>query len=113
MLFRSQTETSFWIIDDNNDVGFSSIGSNTQPKKYTIRSIEVYEELNRTEIIVYDDDNNITLSSAYPSFTSLKIVSNFFNIDWKSGIFMNGILEGDFEKGIWLNGVFVDGEWGI
>jgi subtilisin-like proprotein convertase family protein len=44
--------------------------------------------------------------------TGLKIVSNFSNANWKTGIWTNGIFdEGIFETGIWYNGVF-NGTWG-
>ena len=39
--------------------------------------------------------------------TGLKIVSNFSNANWKTGIWTNGIYEkGLWEGGIWYNGIF-------
>jgi hypothetical protein len=44
--------------------------------------------------------------------TSLRIVSNFENATWKSGIWSNGIYKsGVFEGGIWYNGIF-EATWG-
>jgi subtilisin-like proprotein convertase family protein len=44
--------------------------------------------------------------------TGLKVVSNFSNANWKTGIWTNGVFdEGIFETGIWYNGVF-NGTWG-
>ena len=39
--------------------------------------------------------------------TGLRVISNFKNLNWKSGIWTNGIYEAGFwEGGIWYNGVF-------
>jgi subtilisin-like proprotein convertase family protein len=44
--------------------------------------------------------------------TGLRIVSNFTNANWKTGIWTNGIFEsGLFETGIWYDGIF-KGTWG-
>ena len=44
--------------------------------------------------------------------TGLRVVSNFNNANWKTGIWTNGIFEeGLFESGMWYNGVF-NGTWG-
>jgi subtilisin-like proprotein convertase family protein len=44
--------------------------------------------------------------------TGLRVVSNFDNANWKTGIWTNGVFnDGLFEAGIWYNGVF-NGTWG-
>jgi len=44
--------------------------------------------------------------------TGLRIVSNFTNANWKTGIWTNGIFEsGLYETGIWYDGIF-KGTWG-
>ena len=44
--------------------------------------------------------------------TGLRVVSNFTNANWKTGIWTNGIFEsGLFETGIWYDGIF-KGTWG-
>lgn len=44
--------------------------------------------------------------------TGLRLVSNFRNTEWKSGIWTNGIFEsGDFRSGIFIDGIF-NGRWG-
>ena len=44
--------------------------------------------------------------------TGLRVVSNFTNANWKTGIWSNGIFEsGLFETGIWYDGIF-KGTWG-
>jgi hypothetical protein len=45
--------------------------------------------------------------------TGLRVVSDFRNVDWLSGIWTNGILEkGNFGGGLWLNGI-MKGNMGI
>ena len=44
--------------------------------------------------------------------TGLRVVSNFNNVNWKTGIWTNGIFEsGLYETGIWYDGIF-KGTWG-
>jgi uncharacterized delta-60 repeat protein len=108
-VYRFNPDTTFWVIDDNIGNTYSVIGSNETPQKYSIRSIEVYEDLNKTEIKTYE---NISVSTSYPTNTGVKIVSNFDKIVWENGVFINGRFKGDFLGGIWLNGVFIGGSFG-
>jgi hypothetical protein len=43
----------------------------------------------------------------------LRVVSYFKDVDWKTGLWTNGIFDGrKFDSGIWFNGLF-EGVWGI
>ena len=66
--------------------------------------------------IQFLNDREVGASVGFPKKdgieTGLRVVSDFKNVEWKSGIWTNGLFEsGDFRSGIFLNGVF-KGKWG-
>ena len=74
------------------------------------------EDIVNERTIIYVNRNLSSIgttigSSSSPVNTGLRVVSNFKNINWKSGIWTNGIFEnGIWEGGIWYNGLF-EGTW--
>jgi hypothetical protein len=112
-IFRFNLNDKIRVID-NSDSNYSSLGSLNSPKIYQILDTTINEVDNTTELVV-----DKILSDLYGSGldtgmidTKLKIVSNFENVNWASGVWNNGIFNGgSFLSGIWYNGVF-SGTWG-
>jgi hypothetical protein len=78
------------------------IGSNENPKEYTILNYKILGKY--TEIYV----DSLPIDTAVSETeTGLRLVSKFRNCNWKSGVWTNGIYEnGLWEGGIWFDGVF-------
>ena len=104
-IFKFNIGDEFRIIDNNSGVSYSTtFGSNTSPKLYKILSREEDLVNKWTKIYVA---TSISSSVAAPVDLNLRIISNFSNCNWKSGIWTNGIYEkGLWEGGIWYNGIF-------
>jgi hypothetical protein len=101
-------------VIDNSDSIYSSFGSLNSPGTYQILDTTIDETTNKTELVVDKLLSNIYGSSLDTGTinTKLKIVSNFENVSWNSGVWNNGIFSaGRFLGGIWYNGVF-SGIWG-
>jgi len=119
-----------WIID--NQVGLEpSLGSNDIPQKYLVKDVNVIEasapsEEDLTEVSIYRDISTVNgfgyTYSSVPgnigwhvnpiSKPTHSVVSYFKRANWKSGLWENGIFDGDtFKSGMWMNGVFKSGNW--
>jgi len=103
-IFKFNTGDTISIIDNNSGSSYSNIGSNDSPGNYTILNYIDDIESNRTKIYV-DKDISLLVNSVSDTNTGLKIVSNFRNCNWKSGIWNNGI----YENGLWKGGIWYDG----
>jgi len=105
-IFKFNTGDVISIIDNSNGF-FTDIGENDNPGRYTVLYYTEDANLKKTKIYV---DKNISLLVSNPvpdTDTGLKVVSNFRNCNWKSGIWNNGIYEnGLWEGGIWYDGIF-------
>lgn len=102
-IFKFNINDEIYIIDNNSSNIYSVYGNNVNPKKYKIFNI-IEDSNNKTIIYVNDLSGPSTLNDID---TGLRIVSNFDNLNWKSGIWTNGIFNnGLWEGGIWYNGVF-------
>jgi uncharacterized protein YfaT (DUF1175 family) len=104
-IFKFNTGDSITIIDNNNGI-LTNIGSNQSPGRYTVLYYVEDPFLKKTRVYV---DSNISLLTVPVSDTDtgLKVVSQFRNCNWKSGIWNNGIYEaGLWEGGIWYDGIF-------
>lgn len=107
-IFKFNTGNTITIIDNQFGLSYSVYGSNQQPKTYTILDTEELPEEKWTKVYVA---SIIGLQDGSPTNvaidTTLRVVSDFKNCNWKSGIWTNGIFEnGLWEGGIWYNGVF-------
>lgn len=107
-IFKFNINDEIYIIDNQLNNNNSVYGSNSNPMKYKIFNVIEDNINNRTIIYV----NNLSGPSTIGyTDTGLRIVSNFENLNWKSGIWTNGIYKnGLWEGGIWYNGVF-NGIW--
>lgn len=104
-IFKFNTGDSITIIDNNNGT-LTNIGSNQSPGRYTVLYYVEDPLLKKTRVYV---DSNISLLTVpvNDTDTGLKVVSQFRNCNWKSGIWNNGIYEaGLWEGGIWYDGIF-------
>ena len=112
-IYRFNLNDKIRVID-NLDSLYSSFGSLNSPGTYQILDTTIDETTNKTELVVDKLLSNIYGSSLDTGTinTKLKIVSNFENVSWNSGVWNNGIFSaGRFLGGIWYNGVF-SGIWG-
>ena len=95
------------------------MGSNDVPRKYRInRAIE--DEINdQTALFLNYRLSTLGVQGFYASSTyavggdfdnvdlGLRVVSHFKDAYWKSGLWTNGIFDGNkFDQGIWYNGIF-------
>lgn len=103
-IFKFNIGDEISIIDNGIGNTYSQFGSNDVPQKYKVL-YTVEDTLNkRTNVYV---NRTITTNVPVPVDMGIRIVSNFGNCDWKSGIWTNGIFDsGLWEGGIWYNGVF-------
>lgn len=117
----------FWLIDNQNGNGIQpNLGSNETPVKYLVKGINLINGVDNilTEVYVYKDLTAIpgfgytynTTSDIWEptpvSTSNHSLVSYFKKSNWKSGLWENGIFDGDnFRGGMWMNGVFLSGEW--
>jgi len=123
-IFRFNPGDEIWIIDDDRNSPFSPLGSNDVPRKYRInRAVE--DEINdQTALFLNYRLSSLGVQGFYASSTfavggdfdnadlGLRVVSHFKDAYWKSGLWTNGIFDGNkFDQGIWYNGIF-DGRWG-
>jgi hypothetical protein len=106
-IFKFNTGQSIILIDNRNNTIYSTVGSNDDPGLYTI--LYYIEDTNSKKTKIYvDKEINFEVDDID---TGLKVVSNFINCNWKSGIWNNGVFQnGIFEGGIWYNGIF-NGVW--
>lgn len=107
------------IIGDGTTTEYYNLGNYNTPGRY--RVARTYIDLTNNWTILTLDYNFASLSFSAPynatySYnvnTGMRVVSRFKDINWKSGIWYNGVFEGGtFESGIWYDGVFM-GNWGI
>jgi hypothetical protein len=119
-IFRFNPGDEIWIIDDDRDLPFAPLGSNTSPRKYRINRV-IEDEINgRTEVYLnydlsklgVDTNPNYSYSTIIDVDLGIRVVSYFKDINWKTGLWTNGIFDGGkFNSGIWYNGIF-EGNWG-
>lgn len=103
-IFKFNINDEIYIIDNNLSNEYSIYGNNSNPKKYKIFNIIEDTINNKTTIYVNDLPGTYNIIGID---TGLRIVSNFDNLNWKSGIWTNGIYNnGLWEGGIWYNGIF-------
>jgi len=119
--FQFNDGDTFTIIDNNIGGAFSNYGSNNNPIVYKV--LNIYLDSNNFTNVYVDTDLSVGGTYAYgysslvnPYFTgynlNLRVVSNFNNVVWKSGVWSNGVFNnGYFQGGIWYNGVFNSGSW--
>ena len=107
-IFRFKYPYDIWIYSMFGS-GYSSFGTIENPKKYLLTFSEVLE----TGETLIQISGSYSFTPTWRSYTDLRIVSNFENCQFKSGLWYNGIFRGDnFEAGMWYNGYF-DGNFGI
>jgi hypothetical protein len=104
-IFKFNIGDEITIID--NQVGgiyATAYGSNDSPDVYRVL-YTVEDSVNKwTDVYV---NRTITYSITPPVDAKLRVVSRFREVNWKTGIWTNGIFEkGLWEGGIWYNGVF-------
>lgn len=103
-IFKFNSNDQISIIDNQIGGSYSVFGSNSNPQNYIVLNT-IEDRLNgRTDVYV---NKNINLFVTPPVDLGLRVVSNFGNCNWKSGIWTNGLFNsGLWEGGIWYNGVF-------
>ena len=103
-IFKFNSNDQISLIDNQIGGSYSVFGSNSNPQNYIVLNT-IEDRLNgRTDVYV---NRNINLFVTPPVDLGLRIVSNFSNCNWKSGIWTNGLFNsGLWEGGIWYNGVF-------
>jgi len=129
-LWNFNRNEPFWVIDNQNGIDVE-LGSNDTPKKYLVKGVNQLpstspDREDLTEVYVYTDLSDIAgFGYSYKSdppnigwyanpITDSKhsLVSYFIKANWESGLWENGIFNGDyFKSGMWMNGVFISGEW--
>ena len=104
-IFKFNIGDNIYIIDNQINNANSVYGSNLNPGFYKVL-YQTEDTINKRTIInVATNLNGPAVSLA--TDTGLRVISNFKNLNWKSGIWTNGIYEAGFwEGGIWYNGVF-------
>ena len=117
-IFRFNPGDEIWIIDDDRNLPFAPLGSNTSPRKYRINRVIEDEAAGLTEVYLNYNLSSLGVSLTYSTLTYLNIdlgiraVSYFKDSNWKTGLWTNGIFDGGkFNSGIWYNGIF-EGNWG-
>jgi len=103
-IFKFNTGESIVLIDNRSNTQYSILGSNDEPGRYTV--LYYIEDIisNKTKVYI---DRQINFNQIGDINTGLKVVSQFSNCNWKSGVWNNGIYDnGIFEGGIWYNGIF-------
>jgi len=113
-VWRFNTGDVFYVVDDQLGGTYSAFGTTENPIKYKVIYALVDETLNKTELTVDIDLEDILIvdTGSTPINTNLKIVSKFTNAIWNTGIWFNGVFEsGNFNGGMWYNGNF-SGTWG-
>jgi hypothetical protein len=99
----------FYIVDTDSQPT-SIWGSLESPRRYKIFKTFYDETLDRTEILV--DINLNQIGGPSGSVNNLRFVSGFDSTIWKSGVWRNGVfIGGNFITGVWYSGHF-DGTWG-
>ena len=118
-IFKFNIGDEIWIIDDDTNGAYASLGSNTTPMKYRINKIVEDSTVSQTTLSLNYDLSKLGVTSSVASATysnyetGLRVVSYFKDSNWQSGIWTNGIFDGgQFDSGIWYNGVFIQGQWG-
>lgn len=118
-IFKFNPGDEIWLIDDDRNTVYSKLGNNEQPIKYRINKIEEDELNKKTGLFLNYNLSTLGISTIYASTTQsnldlgVRVVSYFKDVQWKSGLWTNGIFDGNkFDSGIWYNGVF-EGNWGI
>ena len=106
------------VIIKYRDLPFAPLGSNTSPKKYRINRVIEDETNGQTEVYLNYDLSKlgVGITYSYNTYNSIdlgiRVVSYFKDINWKTGLWTNGIFDGGkFNSGIWYNGIF-EGNWG-
>lgn len=108
---------TFSIIDNKLNI-HPLLGENDNSKEYIVKNINILEDDNLTEIIVFQDLTTIpgfgySMNIPVPlSIPTNFVVSNFEKADWDSGLWLNGIFNGSlFNSGLWVNGIFKGGDF--
>jgi hypothetical protein len=104
-IFKFNIGDEITIIDNQvGSVYSTAYGSNDSPDVYKVL-YTVEDSVNKwTDVYV---NRTITYSITPPVDAKLRVVSRFREVNWKTGIWTNGIFEkGLWEGGIWYNGVF-------
>lgn len=107
-IFRFKYPYDIWIYSMFGS-DYSSFGTIENPKKYLLTFSEVLD----TGETLIQISGSYSFTPTWRSYTDLRIVSNFENCQFKSGLWYNGIFRGNnFEGGMWYNGHF-NGNFGI
>ena len=103
-IFKFNIGDDIYIIDNQIGGTYSIYGSNSAPGRYKVLFTEE-DNINETTTIYVN--YNLSGTSINLVETNLRVVSKFTNLNWKSGIWTNGLFDtGLWEGGIWYNGVF-------
>jgi hypothetical protein len=106
-IFKFNINDEIYIIDNQIGNSYSIYGSNLNPHEYKI----IYTTESDNKTIIYVNEDLIGSYNVINIDTGLRVISNFENINWKSGIWTNGLFNsGLWESGIWYNGIF-NGIW--
>ncbi len=117
--WRFNALDNIYVIDNNIHNTLNTLGSNTEPSVYQVKSINIDYSIpgKKTTVYIYYKDNTVPLpisSIAYSTtaLTGYRVVSHFSRSKWYSGIWENGIFsEGEFYGGVWYNGLFENSKW--
>ena len=108
-IFYFNTGDNIFIIDNLSNNINSVFGSDDNPGSYIVLYASQDTVNQSTTVYVATDLAGTSISSSVD--TGLRVVSKFNNLNWKGGIWTNGIYDsGLWEGGIWYNGVF-NGTW--
>jgi hypothetical protein len=102
--WRFNIGDNIWLIDSMTSSNPTSSFVNTLPISGKIESIDFDYQNSKTFI-------NTNFGATATSTPGLIIAPHFGSIDWKNGIWYNGIFNGTWESGIWYNGIFESGKW--
>lgn len=93
------------INDRNITNPYSSLGSNTNPKKYVITKIEKISTFTRLHL-----NNDITIVGSVPNREY--IAPYFKNVTWHNGIVFNCLIEeSKWKAGMFMGGIINDSIW--
>jgi len=106
-VFYFNAGDNIFIIDNLNNNAYSPLGSDSSPGSYLVLYASQDTTNLRTTVYINQSLSSLVSSVSSPIDTGLKVVSKFSNLNWKGGIWTNGIYDsGLWEGGIWYNGVF-------
>jgi len=121
--FNFNLNDIIYIVDDMRGWTYSVFGSNNTPGSYRIIDVNQTNDNTGRAITILKVDFDFIAYLASLSMppinvdtieTGLRATARFNNAIWQSGIFTNGIFEGNsiFAGGIWYGGLF-QSQWGL